>query len=298
MGSEFFLRFRPSWRRPVSISRTSTRNRDYIEKLIDYFGPFIRIDEIDVLHDHEVQSGPHQTGLVVGETARRQIVVPLKAVLNHAFGLRSETREVNRRMRILTPEEAERLIEAAMHPPETVRDPHRRLLKMIAFLFGSGATPGEMFCVRAEDINRATSEVWIRGTEPGAGKTPYRARMVRLPARAWDLIGELPDEGRVFLTTNGKEVVPDGKRGSTVIRQFHKLCAAAGLSASEPGEEELVLYSLRHAWATNFSAQVGDQDLLIDRGGWASADMARHYRKRAPADLGERLLAHGWDFRP
>ncbi len=190
----------------------------------------------------------------------------------------------------------ERLIAVAQDPPETVRDPRRRLLKIIAFLLGSGATPGEMFCVRAGDINRASGEVWIRGEEPGAGKTPYRARMVQLPPRAWELMGELPAEGRVFLTTTGKPVVPDGKRGSTVIRQFHKLCAAAGLS--QPDEtERLLLYSLRHCWATFFSAQVGDHDLLIDRGGWASSSMARRYRKRAPKDLADRLLAHGWDFR-
>ena len=197
----------------------------------------------------------------------------------------------------MTPEQFERLIAVAQEPPENVRDPDLRLLKMIAFLIGSGATPGEMFCVRAEDVNRATGEVLIRGEDPGAGKTPYRARMVRPPARAWELIGALPREGRVFVTTTGKEVVPDGRRGSTAIRQFHKLCAAAGF-ASDEESEPLVFYSLRHSWATWFSAQVGDQDLLLDRGGWASAHMARHYRKRAPADLGERLLAHGWDFRP
>jgi len=178
-----------------------------------------------------------------------------------------------------------------------VRDRHLRLLKIVAFLIGCGATPGEMFCVRAEDVNRATGEVRIRGRERGAGKTEYRPRMVRLPARAWTLIGDLPSEGRIFRTTTGLEVVPDGERGSKVVQQFHKLCEAAGLSNAED-DERLVFYSLRHSWATFFSAQVGDLNMLIDKGGWAKADTARRYRKQAPADLGERLLAHGWDFRP
>ena len=91
--------------------------------------------------------------------------------------------------------------------------------------------------------------------------------------------------------------MPDGERGSNVIRQFHKLCAAAGLlRPDEP--EPLVFYSLRHTWATWFSDLVGDHDLLIDRGGWAGAAMARRYRKRPSTDLGERVLKHGWDFRP
>jgi hypothetical protein len=55
------------------------------------------------------------------------------------------------------------------------------------------------------------------------------------------LIGKPPEEGCVLLTSSGKQVVPDSKRGSAVIRQFHKLCDAAGLSATEAGEEDLVL---------------------------------------------------------
>ncbi|MDM7970451.1 MAG: hypothetical protein QUV10_12600, partial [Paracoccaceae bacterium] len=97
---------------------------------------------------------------------------------------------------------------------------------------------------------------------------------------------------------------PDGKRGSTAIRQFHKLCVAAGLNrevgetdAEDDSYEKLVFYSLRHTWATFFSAQVGDLALLIERGGWSDAKMAMYYRKKVSRDLGERLLAHGWDFR-
>ena len=278
------------------------RNRKHVERLVDYFGPVIGVDEIDPFTRKQCKVDLRKPGWADG-TARRQIVVPLMAVINNAFGLRPERIEDHVRTRIRTPEEFERLVWVAQDPPKTVRDPHQRLLKMIAFLIGSGATPGEMFCVRAKDINRATGEVWIRGEERGAGKTEYRPRRVRLPKRAWDLIGELPSEGRVFLSTTGKEIVPDGERGSTVIRQFHKLFVAAGLNQDEKDErqddgyEKLVFYSLRHCSATWFSAQVGDHDLLIDRGGWADAAMARRYRKRPAADLADRLLAHGWDFR-
>ena len=280
------------------------RNREYVERLKAYFGPFIRIDEISPFMIKQCMVALTKPGWTSTETARRQILVPLKAVLNYANGHRPESRDERGRTRFLTLEEVKRLIRAAMDPPATIRDPKRRLLKMIAFLLGSGATPGEMFCVRAQDINRATGEVWIRGTEAGAGKTRYRRRMVHLPPRAWELIGELPKEGRVFLSTSGKQVIPDGKRGSTVIRQFHKLCVAAGLNrevggtdAEDTSYEKLVFYSLRHTWATWFSAQVKDLALLIECGGWSDAEMAMYYRKHASRDLGERLLAHGWDFR-
>lgn len=281
------------------------RNRKYVERLVSYFGPFVRIDEIEPFTIKQCKVDLSKPDWTSTETSRRQILVPLKAVLSYAFGHRPESRDEMGRTRFLTPEEAERLIKVAMHPPETIRDPNRRLLKMIAFLLGSGATPGEMFCVRAEDVNRATGEVWIRGTEQGGGKTPYRRRMIHLPARAWDLMGELPSEGRVFLSTTGREIVPDGKRGSTAIRQFHKLCVAAGLNrevgetdAEDDSYEKLVFYNLRHTFATFFSAQVGDLALLIDRGGWSDAEMAMHYRKQAPRDLADRLRAHGWEFKP
>ncbi|PRY79511.1 phage integrase family protein [Yoonia maritima] len=83
-----------------------------------------------------------------------------------------------------------------------------------------------------------------------------------------------------------------------VIRQFHKLCDAADLPETDASNEKFVFYSLRHTWATWFSAQVGDQDRLIDRGGWSDAEMARRYRKYPTADLAVRLRAHGWEFKP
>jgi integrase len=273
------------------------KHENELEPIVAHFGANVRIDEIDAFMIKQCKVELSKSNWKTG-TKRRQVSVPLKAVISNALGLRPEPHEDNVRKRILSPEEAERLINAARNPPESIRDPHHRLLKMIAFLIGSGATPGEMFCVRVEDLNRATGEVYIRGQEVGAGKTAYRARMLLLPERAWDLMGDLPSTGRAFLSTTGKEVVPDGRRGSTIIRQFHKLREAAGLPKEDANNEKLVFYSLRHTWATWFSAQVGDQDLLIDRGGWSDAEMARRYRKYPTADLADRLRAHGWEFKP
>ncbi|MEH6832045.1 MAG: tyrosine-type recombinase/integrase [Sulfitobacter sp.] len=272
------------------------KHENELEPIVAYFGPNVRIDEIDAFMIKQCKVSLSKADWKAG-TMRRQVSVPLKAVVNNALGLRPERHEDNVRKRILSPEEAERLINTARNPPKNIRDPHYRLLKMIAFLLGSGATPGEMFCVRAKDINRPTGEVYIRGEEVGAGKTAYRARMLQLPERSWDLMGDLPSTGRIFLSTTGKEVVPDGRRGSTVIRQFHKLCEAADLPQEDANNEKLVFYSFRHTWATWFSAQVGDQDRLIDRGGWSDAEMARRYRKYPTADLADRLSTHGWEFK-
>jgi integrase len=263
--------------------------------IVDYFGAFVRVDEIDPFMIEEciaALSRHHWSS----ETARRQVEVPLRAVLNYALGKRPKEREDNPRQFVFGPEMLERLIDVAFDPPSNVRDPDRRLLKMIVFMVGSGATPGETFAVRAQDINRRTGEVWIRGVETGAGKTRYRSRMVWLPDRAWALIGDLPDTGRAFLSPVGKEIIPDGKRGHSSSRQFRKLCEAAGIGVDEATGELPVVYSLRHTWATFYSSQVLDHFRLIDRGGWADADMALRYRKLPTRDLASRLYAHGWDF--
>jgi integrase len=72
---------------------------------------------------------------------------------------------------------------------------------------------------------------------------------------------------------------------------FGKVREAAGLG------EDIVPYTLRHTWATWFYARTKDFGRLLDLGGWNKADTANRYRKAAPADLGNRLLEHGWDFR-
>lgn len=268
-----------------------------LEKILGHYGPHIKIDEIDRLEIKRCAVELANPG-VLPQTRNRQIVTPLRAVIRNAQGLRTEPQIDNVRERTLTPDEMHRLIQVAQNPPPSVRDPDRRLLKMIVFMFFSGATPGEMFCVMESDVNRATGEVWIRGEHVGAGKTKYRQRMVRLPDIAWQLIGDLPSEGRVFLSTTGREIVPDGKRGSTAIRQFRKLCEAAGLTPDKENPEPVVFYTLRHTWATAFASQVPSEHALIQRGGWRDGRMAGRYRKRIPEYLADRLRAHGWNFKP
>mgnify|MGYP000158965863 CR=1 FL=1 len=172
-----------------------------------------------------------------------------------------------------------------------VRDPDRRILKVIVFMVGTGCGPGETYAVRVEDFNPSTNEVLVRAVEPGAGKTPARGRWVHLPPKAVALLGELPTGGRAFLKPDGQPFTLREFSGGQLSKQFRKLCEAASLGP------DVVQYTLRHTWATWFSAQVGDHDLLLDRGGWAKSDTARKYRKKAPADLADRLYDHGWDFR-
>lgn len=265
-----------------------------LKVLNGYFGSFIHVDEITPFMIDKAMVDLTRPTWNTENTARRQVQVPANAVINFALGKRPRQWAPSRRERVLGPEEAEPLIHVAEEPKKAnVRDPDRRLLKLIAFGLGTGATPRETHVIQAEDCNWPTRQVRIRGVQKGARKTRYRRRWVHVPDRSVALMEPLPEEGLVFLTPTGLPIITDGEHGTHLIVQFHKLCEAAGLH----NFKEIVFYTLRHTWATWFSAQVGDLALLIDRGGWSDAKMAMHYRKQAPADLGERVLAHGWDFR-
>lgn len=265
------------------------KNEGAVRRLAAYFGPHVGVDEITPFMIDQAIVDLYRPTWTSINTARKQIVMPLQAVMNFGLGKRPRKWAPSRREYVLSPEEAELLIVSAQHPERAgVRDPDLRLLKLITFELSSGAASGEAHQVRAEDFNWPTRQVWVCGT-----KTEYRQRWVDLPERANDLMGALPTEGLVFLTPTGRPIKTDGEHGTHLIRAFHKLCAAAGL----PADVGLCFYTLRHTNMTWFSAQVGDHDLLIDRGGWVDGRMARHYRKRPERDLADRLLAHGWDFR-
>lgn len=262
----------------------------YLPRLLQYFGPHTMIEDIDeaLVVQAELELYPDASP----ETRRRQVRVPISAVVRWSRGLRRRPRSDRPRTRWLTPEEAERLIAAAarLTLPRHPR-PERRTLAKIAFLLGSGCRPAECFVAEVKDWNPATRQWWIPAEHVGAGKTDGAARWVRLPARAVDLIGAMPDVGRAFLTPYDQPIVVTGESGGQMAESFNRARDAAGLGA------DVVPYTLRHTWATWYYAQTRDFGALMDLGGWTKADTANRYRKLAPDDLADRLLDHGWDFR-
>lgn len=287
----------PTFAEAANLYMRHTGNRRYLKRIIVYFGPHTRIDEIN--HPRILRAGSDiaelrfkESGIRwAPETIRCQVTTPICAVINFISGNRRARRKKNVRNKYLSPAQLEALIEAAMAPRTAhVYDNDHRLLKIIVFMVATGCGPGETFAVKVEDFNWSTNEVWIPAIEDGAGKTLSRARWVYLPDRAIELIGELPKSGRAFLSSRGNPFKLRDHGGGQIAKQFRKLCNKAGLP------KNVVCYTLRHTWATYHSAQVGNHDLLLDRGGWAKSDTARDYRKAYPADLAEQLYAYGWDF--
>ncbi len=263
----------------------------FLPRLIKHFGEHTLIEEIG---EPEIASAA--VSLYPGrapDTIRRQVRVPITAVIRWTKGERRRPSTDNKRVRWLTPEEAEALLTAAacLHAPRG-KQPEPYTLAKIAFLLGSGCRAGECFVANVDDWNAETRQLWIPAVEAGAGKTRNAARWVKLPKRTVELMGDIPRSGRMFRTPFGKEIKVTGKGGGQMQTAFNKAREAAGLG------EDVTPHVLRHTWATWFYAQTRDFGTLMDQGGWAQADMANRYRKLAPDDLAERLLSHGWDFRP
>jgi integrase len=257
----------------------------FLPRILKYFGPHILVDEIT--HVDVARAARAIYPDAKPETVRRQLRVPIKAVQNFAAGKRRERIPDTHRTRWLTPEEAERLLVAAADPERIgLRDPKRETLRKIAFMLGTGAGPGETMSALAEDWNPATQEWWLRGT-----KTIYRARFVRLPMRTTQLIGEVSHNGVAFPAPNGKPYKFKKNHGGQMAVAFKKVRDAAGL------DDSVSPYVLRHSWACWRYAMTKDWGELLDQGGWNRSDTANRYRKITPADLGHRLLEHGWDFR-
>ncbi len=262
----------------------------FLPKLIGYFGKYTTIDQIGELEI--VNCAMELYPNAVPETRRRQVRVPITAVVRWARGERKRPSTDNKRVRWLHPEEAEALLKAAAQLTLPRHDkPEPYTLKKIAFLLGSGCRTGECFAADINDWNPATSQQFIPAEEDGAGKTVSSERLVRLPSRAVCLMGELPESGRMFRTPYGKPIKLRKNGGGQMQASFNKARDAAGLG------KDVTPHVLRHTWATWYYAQTRDFGGLMDLGGWAKSEMANRYRKIAPDDLADRLLEHGWDFR-
>lgn len=243
----------------------------FLPKLIMHFGMTRTIEEIDALAIAAAAAEIYPD--TTPATARRQVHVPVNAVISFAQGHRRQPSTDTPRTRWLTPEEAERLIECA-----------GPALSKIAFLLGTGCRTGEMFALDAGQLNHATRQAWIDDPKNGEG------RWVSITPRAWDLMGDLPEAGALFRTPKGLPYKRRDKGGGQMAGAFNKARELAGL------DDDVTPHVLRHTWATWFYAATRDFGGLMDLGGWKKADMANRYRKLAPADLAARLHAHGWTF--
>lgn len=253
----------------------------YLPRILQHFGPDTLLDDIDNAAINTAAAALYPDAAPA--TINRQLITPISAIVNMAAenGL-TPYRKFRRRKtppgrtRWLTPEEAERLIAAA--------SPH--LVPILFALLGTGARVSEILGVEAQFYYPNTREIWLPDTKNG------HPRMIALPGRAAAVLADhdLPEAGRIFLTPKRQPYVLTDTHGGQIKTAFDHARIAAGLGP------DVVPHSLRHTWATWYYAATRDFGGLLDKGGWQKPDMAQRYRKIAPADLAQRLEAHGWIF--
>lgn len=253
----------------------------FLAPILEYFGPKFRL--ADVTNEAANQCARALCPNHAPGTINRQIITPISAVVNMAAydnlcaHRRFRRRKVNdKRLRWLTPKEAEALINAA--------DPATAL--KIMFLLGTGARSGEAFALNRKNLHIDSGEAFLDKTKNG------EARMIAFPDRVARAlrVADLPEAGAVFLTPKGRAYKLRTNGGGQMQAAFNRARDAAGLGP------DVTPHTLRHTWATWYYAQTKDFGGLMDFGGWKKADMANRYRKIAPHGLAADLFAHGWNF--
>ncbi|MES2814489.1 MAG: tyrosine-type recombinase/integrase [Pseudomonadota bacterium] len=257
----------------------------YLGPILQAVGPKFRL--VDMSNDQVNRLAQLLYPTAAPATINRQLVTPISAVVNMAADddlcpARRFRRRPGDNARIdwLTPEQAEAAFSVA----------GERGRRLLAFMLGTGCRASEALRLERADLHLDTCEAWVaeaKNDDPRMVRYPLRTRAVL--ATGW-----LPDLGCIFRTPKGLPYRlrgDDGRGlGGQVKGEMDRIRAAAGIPCLTP-------HVLRHTWATWYYAQTRDFGGLMDLGGWKKADMANRYRKIAPADLGQRLLAHGWDFR-
>lgn len=200
----------------------------------------------------------------------RAVLMPLKAILNHAaaLGWREAPRfvvprENPGRTRFLLPDEAEQLLGAAA--------PHLRPL--LLFLLGTGARMSEAIELDWRDLDLAGSRAIFWRTKSG------RRRVASLPPRLVCALSRLPHrEGSVFRRPDG-EPYADRER----LYGGHVKTGWAGALRRAKLDPELTPHDLRHTWASWHYALHKDLLLLKVEGGWSSVALVERYAHLLPA---------------
>jgi integrase len=252
----------------------------FLKTVVEHFGetPLARIDQ-DAIDRGARKVYPN----AADATRTRQFYTPVSSVLAHGAKrgwcspiLLERPKASLPPFRWLTPDEAERLIEAASE----------HLRPLVIFLLYTGASTGEALWTDWRDIDLVSAHVAFSKTKNG------EARGVPLHARVVAALANLPHrEGEVFRRPDGRAYErpkggDDTSAGSRIATGFDGACRRAGIADFTP-------HGLRHTWATWHYARNRDLGALRTLGGWKSVAMVMRY---AHVNVGE--LKHTIDRLP
>jgi integrase len=169
--------------------------------------------------------------------------------------------EPKRRIRWLTHEEAERLIEEL---PE-------HLAEMVRFSLATGLRKANVTGLEWSQVDLERRIAWIHADQAKARKAigvPLNAEAILVLRR------QAKKHPRFVFTHRGKPV-----------RNVNTKAWKAALGRA--GIEDFRWHDLRHTWATWHVQEGTPTNVLQELGGWESADMVRRYAHLAPDHLAE-----------
>jgi integrase len=199
-------------------------------------------------------------------TVVRTVVTPLKAIMAVAarrhwcgkFEMKVK-RQPGRRPIYFTPEQAERLIEAATY--------HLKPFFTVMFCTGMRMSEGLYLDWLDVDLVNGTIILWPDRTKA------EKKRVIHLPPRAIEALRTIPRrEGMVFRKSNGDNYTSgDGSRGG----QLKNSWSGARTRAQLP--RDFTPHVMRHTWASWHYALNKDLLMLQRDGGWFSVDQVTCY---------------------
>ncbi|MBM9401603.1 site-specific integrase [Gluconacetobacter azotocaptans] len=291
-GQKAVITFAAAVESYLNHAQRSHNTQSAVEKLVQHFGttPLHQIDQVAVDRAYaKILRDGHKASPA---TKLRQVLTPLRAILEHAairkwcdrpaFDVPRVTKAITP---YLKPDEADALIAAASS----------HLKPLIVFLICTGARLSEALEIEWQSVDlvgrRAT--LWQKqGTE----------RDVDLPNRAISALSALSHRSaRIFRPpATRKRPNPEGyldtgrTSGGQIKKAWATACREAGLSGhwhewvSEKGAakkawvSDITPHHLRHTWATWQYCLHGDLLALQRDGGWSNITMVTRYAKKMP----------------
>lgn len=291
-GQKAVITFASAVESYINHASRSSNTLDAVEKLLRHFGtmPLHQIDQVAVDRAYgKILRDGHRAS---GATKLRQVMTPLRAILEHAairkwcdrpaFDVPKTPRTITPYLR---PQEATALVDAAAS----------HIKPLLIFLICTGARLSEALEIEwgSVDLIGRRATLWQKQAVE---------RDVDLTARVAASLSALPHRsGRVFRPPGTRRrPEPEGylDTGRTSGGQIKRAWATACRNAELPGRwrewkdcygsikkewvSDITPHHLRHTWATWQYCLHGDLLRLQRDGGWSNITMVTRYAKKMP----------------
>lgn len=181
---------------------------------------------------------------------------------------------VSKRIRWLTRDEAERLIECM---PESIKP-------VVVFALATGLRRSNIIDLEWQQVDMQRKVAWVNPENAKAGKAIGVALNDTACRVLRDQIGK--SSRWVFVHTKAKHR-PDGTLTPAVRKMRVDDNQAWNIGLKKAGIEDFRFHDLRHTWASWLIQSGVPLSVLQEMGGWESIEMVRRYAHLAPNHLSE-----------